>query len=130
MSKASEWLGVAVLNHFFRGITVAPPARFIGLFLSDPTNANVGLEIQGGSYVRQAITFAEPVVVNGVSSIRNSIEIRFPTATSDWGTVTHIGIFTATTGGNLLTHAAITPREFKLGDEAVFSPNSVTISLD
>lgn len=130
---ASEWLEAAILNHFYRGENVPPPQVFLALYLSDPTDADIGLEVNGEGYIPQPITFSEPEPRENETGhiINNSTEIRFPTAGADWGLITHIGIRTAATDGNLLSHTPLrVPREIKSGDEAVFPINTVTVSVD
>ena len=38
----------------------------------------------------------------------NTSNVDFPAATASWGTVSHYGLFDASTGGNLLIHGAFT----------------------
>ena len=38
----------------------------------------------------------------------NSAAVEFPACTSSWGTVSHIGVMDASTGGNMLVHSALT----------------------
>ena len=132
MSNASNFLEKAVLNHFFRNTATPPPARvYLALYISDPTDADIGTEVQGGSYVRRQVTFSEPEQVEGRGQIQNNAEVRFPVATANWGNISHFGIRTAATGGELLAHAAIPiPRHIESGDEAVFRENALTVTLD
>ena len=131
--NASTFLGSAVLNHFFRNQPQTPTAQlFVALYISDPTDDNVGTEIAGGAYVRQQIAFTAPVKPAGEKTqISNSAEIRFPVASADWGTISHFGIITAATGGNLLAHAAVpVPKIIENGDEAKFNVGTLTIKMD
>ena len=132
MSQASTWLEHAALNHFFRGVSTTAPAQvFVALYTSNPTDDNTGTEVTGGAYVRRQVTFSAPTQVDGRGQIQNSAEIRYPIASANWGTVTHFGIFTAATGGNLLAHGAVpTSRPIIAGDEAVFRPNTLIVTLD
>ncbi|MER2039725.1 MAG: hypothetical protein ABS944_16380 [Solibacillus sp.] len=66
---------------------------------------NENNEIVQTSYVRQSVTFNTPA--NGQAS--NNADILFPIANENWGNVTHIGIYDAITGGNLLFKS---PAEF------------------
>jgi hypothetical protein len=75
------------------------PALFLGLFTLAPgRDGQGGAEVNGNGYIRQAVTFGNPV--QGEMSNVNSIQ--FPQASADWGTVTSIGVWDAQTGGNLL----------------------------
>lgn len=105
MAAMSDYLENALINAVLRGTAYTSPSKvYIGLFTSNPTDENSGTEVTGGAYARQEITFGAPT--NGVSY--SSADVLFPVATASWGTVTHIGIFDASTGGNLLFHGALT----------------------
>ncbi len=52
-------------------------------------------------------------------------------ATADWGTITHFGIFDASSGGNLLFHGALTEsRTVNSGGQAKFLATELQIGLD
>ena len=100
----SNFLENALVNATLRATTYTSPATvYISLWTSDPTDANTGTEVSGGSYARQSATMGAPS--NGVTT--NSADIVFPTATAGWGTVGWVGINDASTSGNLLYHAAL-----------------------
>ena len=80
-----------------------PTAWYVALFTTDPTDADTGTEVTGGSYARTAVTFS----VTG-NAATNTGGVEFPAATADWGTVSHIGVYDASTGGNLILHSALT----------------------
>ena len=130
--NASTHLEHAILNHFFRSESQpAPPVLFLALYISNPTDDDIGTEIAGGGYVRQTITFSPPQQVGGRGQIGNDIQITFPTATANWGTISHWGVRDAATGGNLLAHAPVlTQKLIESGDEAKFNINSITVTVD
>lgn len=127
MTYFSNYLENALINATVRATSYTSPATvYLGLFTSDPTDANTGTEITGGSYARQSITFASPS--NGVTS--NSADITFPTATADWGTVGWIGIYDALTSGNLLYHAPLTvSKTIGNGDTFKIATGNLTLTL-
>jgi hypothetical protein len=105
MAEMSNYLENALINATLRNTSYTSPTTvYVALFTSDPTDAGSGTEVSGGSYARTAVTFGAPS--NGVST--NSANVEFPTCTSSWGTITHIGIMDASTSGNLLYHTALT----------------------
>lgn len=59
---------------------------------------NATAEVAKASYARKPTTFA--TAVDGQTS--NNADILFPIAQEVWGEITHIAIFDAATGGNLL----------------------------
>jgi len=125
MAEMSNYLENALINGTLRGSTyTAPTTTYLALYTNDPTDADTGTEITGGSYVRQAITFSSPS--NGATS--NSSAIEFPQATADWGTITHVGIRDAVTSGNLLYHTPLdTSKTISNGD--IFKITSTNLSV-
>lgn len=104
MAEMSNYLEQALINATLRNTSyTSPTTTYLALYTSDPTDADTGTEVSGGSYQRQPITFSSPV--NGSTS--NSSAIEFPQATADWGTIAYVGIRDAVTSGNLLYHTAL-----------------------
>jgi hypothetical protein len=61
----------------------------------------------------------------------NDGAITFPTATGNWGTVTHFGIFDASTSGNLLVWGALAvSKVVNTGDTASFATGELDLTLD
>lgn len=85
------------------GSVTRPTAWYVGLFTTDPTDADTGTEVSGGSYARTAVTFS----VTG-NAATNTAGVEFPAATASWGTVSHIAVYDASTGGNMIFHSALT----------------------
>ena len=125
MAEMSNYLENALINGTLRATSyTAPTTTYLALYTNDPTDADTGTEITGGSYVRQAITFSSPS--GGATS--NSSAIEFPQATADWGTITHVGIRDAVTSGNLLYHSALdTSKAIANGD--IFKITSTNLSV-
>jgi len=99
---------------------------YLALYTNDPTDADTGTEVTGGSYARQSITFGAPS--NGAST--NSAAIEFPQAGASWGTVTHIGIRDAVTTGNLLYHTALdASKTIATGDVFRIAVGSLSVTL-
>lgn len=128
MSKISNYLENVIINHFLRNTpTSSPSAVYLALYTTDPTDADTGTEVSGGSYARQAITFSAPS--NGSTS--NSSTITFPTATGNWGTITHMGIRDASSGGNLLFYGPLaTPKTITAGDQFIVNTGNLTVTID
>lgn len=127
MSEMSNYLENALINGTIRATTfTAPTTIYVALYTTDPTDADVGTEVTGGSYARQSVTFAAPS--NGVSA--SSATITFPTATASWGTVTHIGLRDASTAGNLLYHTPLdASKTIGSGDVFQITSGSLTVTL-
>ena len=79
----------------------------LALYSTDPTASDSGVEISGGSYARQAVTFGANTVVSGGTQIANTNLITFPQASADWtGTVAYWGV--RIVGGSLVGYGQIT----------------------
>jgi len=127
MAEMSNFLEDALINATLRNTSyTSPTTTYLALYTSDPTDADTGTEVSGGSYARQAITFSAPS--NGATS--NSAAIEFPTATGSWGTVTYVGIRDAVTSGNLLYHTALdASKAIDTGDIFRISSGNLTVTL-
>jgi hypothetical protein len=127
MAEMSNYLEDALINATLRNTSYTSPATvYVGLYTSDPTDANTGTEVSGGSYARTAVTFGAPS--NGVST--NSAAVEFPQATGSWGTVGWIGILDASTSGNLLYHTALdTSKTIDSGDIFKISIGNLSVTL-
>ena len=127
MAEMSNYLENALINGTLRATNyTAPTTVYVGLYTSDPTDANSGTEVSGGSYVRKAATFASPS--NGASA--TSADITFDQATASWGAITHIGILDAESSGNLLYHTPLTTsKTIDTGDIFKIASGSLTVTL-
>ena len=129
MAEFSNYLENALINAVLRNTTYTSPATvYVSLYTSDPTDSDSGTEVStsGTAYARQAVTFGAPS--NGVST--NSADVTFPTATSSFGTVTHIGIHDASTSGNLLFHTILdNSKTIDTGDIFRITTGNLSVTL-
>lgn len=127
MAAISTYLANKLLDHTLRNVSYTPPtAVYVALYKSNPTAADTGTEVSGGGYARQQITF------NASSSgqITNNADVVFPTATASWGTVTHVGIRDASSGGNLLYYMPLdVQKTIDAGDQLKIPAGMLTISM-
>lgn len=130
MSAASNYLELKLLDHALGTASFTAPSNvYLGLFTSDPTDADSGTEVStsGSAYGRQTITFDSAAS----GSAASAATVTFSAATANWGTITHIGIYDASTAGNLLFHGAVTTsKTIESGDTFQVSAGNLTISLD
>lgn len=111
---------------FTNSSATRPTAWFVALYTGAPSDAGGGTEVSGGAYARQAVTFS----VSG-DTATNSGAIEYPTATAGYGTVTHVGIFDASTGGNLIAYAALTAsKTIDTGDVLRLPAGDLDVTLD
>lgn len=127
MAEMSNYLENALINGTIRGTTyTAPSTIYVGLYTSDPTDANTGTEVSGGSYARTSVTFGAP---SGGASLNDSA-VEFPQATADWGTVGWIGLLDASTSGNLLYHTPLdVSKTISNGDIFKIAIGSLSVTL-
>lgn len=108
------------------GSPTRPTAWYIGLFTAAPGEAGGGTELSGGAYVREEATFT----VSG-DTASNSAAIEWPAATTDWGTITHVAVFDASTAGNMLVYAELTAsKTISTGDILRIPLGDLDITLD
>lgn len=127
MAEMGNYLEDALINAVLRNTSyTSPTTTYLALYTSDPTDADTGTEITGGSYVRQAITFGSPS--NGTST--NSAAVEFPQATADWGIISHVAIRDAVTSGNLLFHTALdASKTINNGDVFKITAGNLSVQL-
>ena len=127
MAEFSNYLEDALINATLRNTAYTSPTTvYVSLYTTDPTDADSGTEVSGGSYARTSVTFDAPS--NGVT--QNSADVTFPTATASWGTVSHIGVHDASTSGNLLFHTALdTAKTIDSGDIFKIETGNLTVTL-
>jgi hypothetical protein len=129
MAGFTTFLQQEVLDHLFGNGAYTAPTPYVGLFTAAPSDAGGGTEVSGGSYAR--VNANTSFGSASGTSISNDGAITFPTATGSWGTVTHFGIFDASTSGNLLVWGALgTSKVVGSGDTASFAIGELDVTLD
>ena len=105
MSALSDYLENEILDHILgTGAYTMPTNVYVGLSTGSFVDDNSGTELSGSGYTRKVASFG--AASSGTAS--NDAAIEFPAATGSWGTVSHFGIFDASSSGNLLIHGALT----------------------
>ena len=67
MAEMSNYLENALINATLRATTFTSPTTvYVGLYTSDPTDANSGTECSGGSYARKSATFGDLPMVQAL----------------------------------------------------------------
>jgi hypothetical protein len=126
------------------GAGTGPSNVYIGLFTATPADVAGGTEVTGGSYARVAVasslanwagtqSAASTTASSGTGGqTSNNNAITFPAPTANWGVVTGIGIYDASTAGNLLLWAPLTANKtVNNGDAAPsFVAAALTIQID
>ncbi len=105
MANLSDYAEDKMLDHVLGTTTFTKPtAVYVALYTTATTDAGGGTEVSGGSYARTVVTFdaSSGGATDAVS------DVTFPQASASWGTITHIALRDAATGGNSLLHGALT----------------------
>lgn len=110
------------------GSATRPTGWHVALYTVAPSDSGGGTEVSGNGYARQSVTFGAASSPGGTTS--NTNEVTFTASGGSFGTVTHIGIFTASTGGNLLWHGAMTAsKTIADGDSLVFAIGNIDLTI-
>jgi len=123
----SDYLETKVLDHVFAGTAyTAPSTLYVALFTAAPSDSGGGTEVSGGGYARQTIAFT-----TSGDTTSNNAAVEFPTATANYGTVTHVGIYDASSAGNLMAWAALTSsKTIETGDVFRIPSGDLDITLN
>lgn len=137
----SVYLSKKLAEHTLNVAAYTPPATlYLALFTSsgglEDNVSGSQTEVSGNGYARKATTGADYTVdAAGLGS--NSVVLDFATVSGgSWGTVTHMAIMDAASGGNVLYWAELTnggtPTPIVPNDTDIvrFSANTLTLLLD
>ena len=130
MAGFSDYLEDKVLEHVFGGNAYsAPSTLYVALYTVAPTDTGGGTEVSGGGYARQTGAFT--VSGTNPTTASNTAAIEYPTATANYGTVVAVGIFDASSSGNLLAYANLTASKVvSSGDVFRFNAGDLDITLE
>lgn len=128
--SVANYLEDKVLNKVFNNtdFTVATP--YLALHTADPTEAGTTGEVStgGGSlYARQAASFG----VSAAGVVLNDADIVFAEAATNWGTITHVSLWDASSGGNCLWVGALSAsKDVGIGITFRIVTGQLSVSLD
>lgn len=154
MSAMSDFLENKIIDWLLRGQAIGitgasaaagtgPTSVYVGLLTAAPSDAGGGTEVTGGSYARVTVASSmanwagtqsagSTVASSGTGGqTSNNGAIVFPAPTANWGTITHFGIYDASSAGNLLIWGALTvSKNVNNGDAAPqFNAAALTITF-
>ena len=125
----SNYLETELLDHVFAGNAyTAPSTLYLSLHTANPDEDASGTEVStsGTAYARTAATFT----VSG-NTATTSAAVEFATATANFGTVSHVAVWDASTAGNMLCYAALTSsKTIETGDVFRVPAGDLDITLD
>jgi len=132
----SNFAEIKVNDKMFGAVDFIPPATYyIALLTAAPTEAGVVSEANYSAYARQAFannkTNFTSAAADGSATIKNNIEVRFPTATSGTNIITYVALFDALVAGNMYAYGILgTSKTYTTGDRPVFEVNSLVFTVD
>lgn len=136
MPAFGDYIANAILDHLFNNTQHTSPASvYLSLHTavgaSSSSAAWAATELTGAAvnYVRLA-TGPTYWGAPGSKVITSILDATFATAGSDWGVVTHVGIWDASTSGNLYFYGALSASKTVLnGDAPRFATGNLTVTL-
>jgi hypothetical protein len=129
MSALSDYSEKLLLDWLMTtGSATRPTAWYIALYTAAPSDSGGGTEVSGSGYSRQSASFSAASSPGGTTS--NSNTISFTASGGSWGTVTHIGIFDNSSGGNLIWHGGLTASKIVGdGDTLEFAIGNIDLTV-
>lgn len=115
-----EWL-------FRASAQTRPTAWHVALHTADPGETGATAELAAANgYARQSVSFT--AASGGV--VDNTALLTFgPCTGSNWGTVTHISIWDASSGGNCLMYGALSSSAtINVGDSLTIAANALDLT--
>lgn len=118
----------------------APASLYVALFTSACSDTAGGTEVSGGGYARVAIARSVSAwkSTNGTTSgastgtsgaSTNAGVINFGTTSASWGTVTHWGLYDATSAGNLWICGTLTSQTIPSGATVQFNADALSVTI-
>lgn len=134
MAGMTSYLQKKILDDFLSLAAYTPPSNlYLSLHTADPTDAGsfaAEVSTSGTGYARQLITGSMNFTDSSSGISQNTSPIAFPVITGAYGTVTHIGISSALTGGTMLFSGPITePQNKTVGESYQFATGQLSIQL-
>ena len=129
MAALSDYAEKLILDWMMTaGSATRPTSWYVALFTAAPSDSGGGTEVTGSGYARQSVTFDAGSSPGGTT--QNSGAVSFTASGGNFGTVTHIGIFDAVSGGNLLWHGAMTAsKTINDGETLEFSAGNIDLTI-
>ena len=135
----SNYAELKVLDHIFRDgeASWTPGAQYVSLHTGNPGEANDGANevTAANGYLRVQINDGSTTnkwAAAAAGEISTDTDIQFAAASGgDWGIVTHIGIYDASSSGNLIAYGQLgTQKTITNGDTFVITSGNLTVTLD
>lgn len=136
MSDFTDYTETQIRDWMSQGTATdsAPGTVYVALHTSEPSESDPGgTEVGASDYSRVDVAAGSGWNTPDSASFDNANEISFGTATSDWGTVTHVSLWTDTqaNGGNCLAaYQLSSSKAISTDDEATFPAGDLSFNID
>jgi hypothetical protein len=129
MAALSDYAEKLLLDYSMTaGSVTRPTAWYVALYTVAPSDSGGGTEVSTGGYARKTVTFA--AATSGAGTTSNTGDVSWTASGAAFGTVVAIGIFDASTSGNLLWHGNMTAsKTIADGDTLEFSTGNIDLTL-
>jgi len=130
MSDMSSYLKVKLLNLTLNGTSYAGMNNpYVSLHTADPTDAGTGTEVSGTGYARVQASFATATGTDA-SETTDTDTTWSAAGSGGWGTVGWIGLWDASTSGNMIYHTALdASKTIDEGDVFKIVAGNLTVTL-
>lgn len=130
MANISTYAADKLLDALLKNTAYTSTTTYVALYTTNPTMpaGSGGVEVSGGSYARVQLNTNLAAAASGSSA--TNADLTWTTATANWGTVVGVGIFDASTVGNLLAAGALTASKVvNSGDTFSIPSTDLTVAL-
>ena len=118
-----------IMLNFLRNVNLQPISPYMGLYSGNPESG--GVELTGDNYSRPAITFSAPYETGtGVMQIKNSAQIEFNRASSNWGNSDYRVILDSNSAGQVVWFKEQNLRDFNTGRKYIINAESLLVGVN
>ena len=129
MTALSDYAENALLDHLLRRVTFTSPSTWISLHTGSLLDDGTGAEVSGGGYARIQVASGNWDAA-AAGATENANDIDFGTAGANWGNILFVGVWDASTTGNLLLRGELTAsKTVNNGDGFKITASNLDISL-
>jgi hypothetical protein len=131
MTALSDWAENALIAWLLDNAAAAtrPTAWYVSLHTGSPGETGASNELSGNGYARQEVTGGFTISTN--TATNGGLLTFGPNTSSNWGTVSHVGVWDAVSAGNCLVKGALTAsKAATVGDSITIAAGELDIDLN
>lgn len=133
MSDFSNYTETQIIDWMSQGAAMpsAPGTVYVALHTGDPGDDGSASEVGAADYAREGVTAGTGWNTPTTDTFENAAEISFGTAANNWGTISHVSLWDAATGGNCLAVGSLSAaKAVNVDDEATFAAGDLSFTVD